>query len=57
MNEEIRKFRELATFFRAAANAADKVADLLESGDCTDEELDKVQGELAWQLIKIQAIK
>ena len=53
MNEKTKGIRELAKAYRDVADAADKMADLMEKKDCTDAELDEALKELVWLAAKI----
>lgn len=49
-----KELRETAGVFRAVAETADKVADVMDQG--TEEELEAAMKEYLWQLIKLQAM-
>lgn len=57
MKDEIKSYRDIAKTLRDAADATDKVADLMEKEDCTEAELEEAMKDFAWQLMKLSSIK
>ena len=53
----IAEYRSIAKTLRDAADATDKVADLMEKEDCTEAELEEAMKDLAWQFMKLSSIK
>lgn len=57
MKNEVAEHRNIAKTLRDAADATDKVADLMEKGDCTEAELEEAMKDFACQLMKLSSIK
>lgn len=56
MKDEVVEYRTIANTLRDTANAADKVADMMEKEECTAEELGGALKDFAWQLLKLSSI-
>lgn len=57
MDKEVQKFREIAKAFREMADATDRVADLIENPDSTEQEQEEAMKDYIWKAIKIQALQ
>lgn len=57
MKNEVAEYRTIAKTLRDAADATDKVADLMEKEDCSEAELEEAMKDFAWQLMKLSSIK
>lgn len=57
MKNEVEEYRNIAKTLRDAADATDKVADLMEKEDCTEAKLEEAMKDLAWQFMKLSSIK
>ncbi len=51
-----KEYREIATTFRGIADAADKVADVVEKENSTTEEMEEALKDFMWELTKMQAM-
>ncbi len=49
-----KKYREIAATFRGIADAADKVADVVEKENSTPEETEEAVKNFVWELAKMQ---
>lgn len=57
MDKEVQKLREMAKAFREMADATDKVADLMENPDSTEQEQEEAMKEYVWKAMKIQSLQ
>lgn len=57
MDKEVQKFREIAKAFREMADATDRVADLIENPDNTEQEQEEAMKDYMWKAMKIQALQ
>ncbi len=57
MDKEVQKFREIAKAFREMADATDRVADLIENPDSTEQEQEEAMKDYMWKAMKIQALQ
>ena len=57
MDKEVQKLRELAEAFREMADATDRVADLMENPDSTEQEQEEVMKDYLWKAMKIQSLQ
>jgi len=56
MDNSVKEYRELAATFRGVADAADKVADIVENGESTPGELEEATKNFMWEIVKMRAI-
>lgn len=54
MKSEVKEIREMAEVFRAAATAADNLANALEDENATTEQEEEAMKEFTWQMMKLQ---
>lgn len=57
MDKEAVKLREMAKAFREMADATDRVADLMENPDSTEQEQEEAMKEYVWKAMKIQSLQ
>ena len=57
MDKEVQKLRELAKAFRERADATDKVADVTENPDSTQQEQEEAMKDYLWKAMKIQGLQ
>lgn len=57
MDKEVQKLRELAEAFREMADATDRVADLMENPDSTEQEQEEAMKDYLWKAMKIQSLQ
>lgn len=57
MDKEAQKLREMAKAFREMADATDRVADLMENPDSTEQEQEEAMKEYVWKAMKIQSLQ
>lgn len=57
MGNDAKKYREIAAAFRGVADAADKVADVVEKENSTDVEVEEALKNFMWEVAKMQAMK
>lgn len=57
MKNDIEKCRSIAKILRDAADAADKIVDLMEKEDCTEAEMDEALKDFTWKLVQISMIR
>lgn len=57
VDKEVQKFREIAKAFREMADATDRVADLIENPDSTEQEQEEAMKDYMWKAMKIQALQ
>ena len=57
MDKEVQKLRELAKAFREMADAMDKVADVTENPDSTQQEQEEAMKDYLWKAMKIQGLQ
>lgn len=57
MDKEAVKLREMAKAFREMADATDRVADLIENPDSTEQEQEEAMKEYVWKAMKIQSLQ
>lgn len=57
MDKEVQKFREIAKAFREMADATDRVADLIENPDSTEQEQEEAMKDYMWKAMKIQDLQ
>lgn len=57
MDKEVQKFREIAKALREMADATDRVADLIENPDSTEQEQEEAMKDYIWKAMKIQALQ
>ena len=53
----MQKFREIAKAFREMADATDRVADLIENPDSTEQEQEEAMKDYLWKAMKIQGLQ
>lgn len=53
MKDEIKKYRKVAKAIRDAADAVDRVADVMENEDSTEAEIKKAMKNVAWKLMEM----
>lgn len=54
---EVEQLREMAEVFRNIAEAADKLASILEDGNATEEEIDNAAKDYLWQAVKLAELQ
>ena len=57
MDKEAVKLRELAKAFREMADATDRVADMMENPDSTEQEQEEAMKDYLWKAMKIQNLQ
>lgn len=57
MENDAKKYREIAAAFRGVADTADKVADVLEKENSTDAEAEEALKNFMWEVAKMKAMK
>lgn len=57
MDKEVQKLRELAKAFREMADATDRVADLIENPESTEQEQEEAMKDYLWKAMKIQTLQ
>ena len=57
MDKEAVKLRELAKAFREMADATDRVADMMENPDGTEQEQEEALKDYLWKAMKIQTLQ
>ncbi len=57
MDKEAVKLRELAKAFREMADATDRVADMMENPDSTEQEQEEALKDYLWKAMKIQTLQ
>ncbi len=53
---QAKEYRKIAVAFRGVADAADKVADMMENENGTPEEMEKAMKNFVWEMAKMQAM-
>lgn len=57
MDKEAQKLRELAKAFQEMADATDRVAELIENPDSTEQEQEEAMKDYMWKAMKIQSLQ
>lgn len=57
MDKEAVKLRDMAKAFREMADATDRVADLIENQDSTEQEQEEAMKDYLWKAMKIQTLQ
>ena len=57
MDKEAVKLREMAKAFREMADATDRVADLIENPESTEQEQEEALKDYLWKAMKIQTLQ
>lgn len=57
VDKEAVKLRELAKAFREMADATDRVADMMENPDSTEQEQEEALKDYLWKAMKIQTLQ
>lgn len=57
MDKEAVKLRDMAKAFREMADATDRVADLIENPDSTEQEQEEAMKDYLWKAMKIQTLQ
>lgn len=57
MKSDTKKCRDIAKALRDAADAADKIVDLMEKEDYTEEEADEALKDFTWKLLQISMLQ
>lgn len=57
MKNDIEQCRRVAKTLRDAADAADKIVDLMEKEDCTEAEMDEALKDFTWKLVQISMLQ
>lgn len=57
VDKEAVKLRDMAKAFREMADATDRVADLIENQDSTEQEQEEAMKDYLWKAMKIQTLQ
>jgi len=57
VDKEAVKLREMAKAFREMADATDRVADLIENPESTEQEQEEAMKDYLWKAMKIQTLQ